>query len=181
MLSKNILVPIADGIEEIEAVTIINVLRRAGLSVRVSSIEDREVTGANGIKIMADSIYLDEVVEDYDAIILPGGTNGARLFAAYGPLGKALKTFAQSNKLVAAICASPAVVLAKTGILDNKKATCYPALKEEIPNYVDEKVVKDQNIITSQGPATALAFALALAQELAGCDVADKVKAGMLA
>lgn len=181
MLSKNVLVPVADGIEEIEAVTIIDVLRRAGLSVRVCSIEDREVTGANGIKIMADSIFLDEVVEDYDAIVLPGGTNGARLFQAFSPLVKALKTFAKSGKLVAAICASPALVLEPSGILEGKKATCYPAFKRELSRFIDEKVVEDQNVITSQGPGTALAFALKLVQRLAGEKKAEEVRAGMLA
>ena len=178
---KNILVPVAHGIEEIEAVTIIDTLRRAGQAVRVTSIEEREIMGANGIKIVADSLYIDEVIEDYDAIILPGGTEGARLFAAHGPLVKALKIFAKSDKLVAAICASPALVLAHHGILDDKKATCYPSFKGELKNYVDQKVVEDGNVITSQGPATAISFALALAKKLAGQKVADEVKNGMLA
>ncbi len=181
MFSKNVIVVIADGIEELEAVSIIDVLRRAQVGVRVSSIEDREITGANGIKIMADSIYVDEAIEDYDGIILPGGTNGARLFAAYSPLLKDIKDFVKDNKLVAAICASPALVLAKTGILDNKNATCYPQFKDKLAKFVDEKVVEDGNIITSQGPGTALAFALRLAHKLAGEKVALEVKTGMLA
>lgn len=178
---KNILVPVVSGIEELEAVTIIDTLRRAGQAVRVTSLEEREVNGANGIKILADSLYIDEVIEDYDAIILPGGTEGARLFAAHGPLVKALKTFAKDGKLVAAICASPALVLAPNGILDDKKATCYPSFKDKLKNYVDQKVVEDDNIVTSQGPGTALHFALALAKRLAGQKVADEVKNGMLA
>ena len=181
MFNKNVMVVIADGIEELEAVSIIDVLRRAQVGVRVSSVEDREITGANSIKIMADSIYADEAIEDYDGIILPGGTNGARLFAAYSPLLKDIKDFVKDKKLVAAICASPALVLAKSGILDNKKATCYPQFKDKIPNFVDEKVVEDGNIITSQGPGTALAFALKLAQRLAGEKIALEVQTGMLA
>lgn len=181
MLTKNVLVPIANGIEEIEAVTIIDVLRRAGLSVRASSIEGREITGANGIKIVADSDFIDEVLDDYDAIILPGGTTGAEHFFAFPALDKALKQFAKNNNLVGAICASPAIVLAGFGLLDTKKATCYPAFKHLIKNYVDEKVVVDGTIITSQGPGTALLFALRVAEILAGPAIAQKVKAGMLA
>lgn len=179
MMKKNVLVPVADGIEELEAVTIIDILRRSGLLVRVCSIEGREITGANNIKIVADSIYNDEVIEDYDAIILPGGTHGARLFAAYGPLVKALKIFAKS-KFVAAICASPALVLAPNGILDDRKATCYPAFKKELQNFIDQGVVEDGNVITSQGPGTAIAFALKIADRLAGAKIAEEVRAGML-
>lgn len=181
MQEKNVLVVIADGIEELEAVTIIDVLRRANVGVRVSSIEDREVTGANDVKIVADSVFRDEAVEDYDGIILPGGTEGAKCFAAYGPLTDALTNFAKQNNLVAAICASPGMVLAGLGILANKKATGYPSFKQHIPNYVNDPVVVDGNIVTSQGPGTALPFALKLAEILMGKKTADEVKAGMLA
>lgn len=181
MLKKNVLVPIANGIEEIEATTIIDVLRRAGLTVRVSSIEDREVTGANGIKIVADSDFIDEVLEDYDAIVLPGGTEGAERFVAYPALRDALKNFNRRQNMVAAICASPALVLAKLGLLDGKKATCYPSFKQHINNFVNEKVVVDAHVVTSQGPGTALSFAFKLAEILAGSKVANEVKEGMLA
>lgn len=181
MLAKNILVPIASGIEEIEAVTIIDILRRAGVSVRVSTVEAREVTGANGIKIVADSDFIDEVLEDYDGIVVPGGTEGAKKFAAFSPLGDALKKFCKTNNLVAAICASPALVLASQGLLDERKATCYPAFKSHLKNHVDEKVVVDGNIITSQGPGTAFPFALKIAEILVGKSTADKVAEGTLA
>jgi 4-methyl-5(b-hydroxyethyl)-thiazole monophosphate biosynthesis len=181
MNKKNVLVPIANGIEELEAVTIIDVLRRAGVSVRVSSIEDREIIAANGVKIVADSRFMDEVIEDYDALILPGGSEGAKRFFAYQSLIDALKRFHQKKMMIAAICASPAVVLAGIGLLDNKKATGYPSFRQKIPNYVDEKVVIDGNIITSQGPGTALPFALKLAQILVDEKTAKEVKSGMLA
>jgi 4-methyl-5(b-hydroxyethyl)-thiazole monophosphate biosynthesis len=181
MHKKNVLVPIANGIEEIEAVTIIDVLRRAGIGVRVTSIEDREIIAANGVKIVADSAFIDEVLEDYDAIILPGGTEGAKRFFAHTALTEAIKNFAQKQLLVAAICASPGIVLGGIGVLDNKKATGYPSFKKNIPHYVDDKVVVDGNIITSQGPGTAVAFALQLAEILAGARVAHEVKTGMLA
>lgn len=181
MHKKNILVPIASGIEELEAVTIIDVLRRAGVGVRVSSIEEREVTGANGVKLVADSAFIDEVLEDYDGIALPGGTEGARRFFVHAALTDAIKRFRDQQQLVAAICASPAIVLAGIGVLDGKKATGYPSFKQHIPHYVDEPVVVDGNLVTSQGPGTALRFALKLAEILAGESVAREVKAGMLA
>ncbi|HXW54076.1 MAG TPA: DJ-1 family glyoxalase III [Myxococcota bacterium] len=176
MIAKNVLVPIATGIEEIEAVTIVDVLRRAGLTVRVSTIEEREVIGANGIKIVADSDFLDEALEDFDAIVVPGGSEAARRFAAHGGLGTAIKSFCHNNNLVAAICASPAVVLAPLGLLNQKKATCYPSLSDRIKNFVDERVVTDGNIITSQGPGTAMAFAFRVVEFLAGEKIAHNLK-----
>lgn len=181
MLNKNVLVPVAQGIEEIECVTIIDVLRRAGVQVRVSSIDEREITGAHNIKICADSEFIDEVIEDYDGIILPGGTEGAERFFENTSLIQALQSFNNNNELIAAICASPALVLARIGLLDNKKATCYPALKNKLKNYSSEHVVVDQNIVTSQGPATALLFALKLAEILAGPKVALDIKKDLLA
>jgi len=181
MLNKNILVPVASGVEELECVTIIDVLRRADVGVRVCSIEEREIIGANGIKIIADSLFLDEVVEDYDAIILPGGSVSAERFYDYSELIQALTSFVKTGQLVGAICASPALVLARVGLLDDAKATCYPEYKSKLKHYSHDKVVVDSNIITSQGPGTALAFALKLAEILAGPKKAQEVKAAMLA
>lgn len=179
MHSKKVLVPIANGTEELEAVTIIDVLRRAELAVRVASVETKEITGAHHIKIVADSLFEDETIDDYDAIILPGGTNGAKFFASYQPLIKALSHFIKQKNLVAAICASPALVLAQNGLLKDSSATCYPELKHMLTNYVDEKVVIANNIITSQGPATALEFSFALIEELANKNIAQKIKGDM--
>ena len=180
MLNKSVLVPISSGIEEVEAVTIIDVLRRALLNVRVSTIEEREISGANGIKLVADSAFIDEALEDYDAIVLPGGTEGAERFSAFAPLTDALKSFADSGQLVGAICASPALVLSKIGLLDNKRATSYPSFKQHIKNYVDERVVVDGQIVTSQGPGTAFLFALRLVSLLVNDKAADDVAKGML-
>lgn len=180
MLNKNVLVAIATGIEELECISIIDVLRRAGVGVRVSSIEEREITSAHGLKIVADSQFIDEVVEDYDGIILPGGTQGAERFFEYSPLTQALESFAKGGLLVAAICASPALVLAPLGILDNKKATCYPSFKSKLKHYSNDAVVVDGNVVTSQGPGTALAFAFKLAEILIGPEKAKSVKSDML-
>jgi 4-methyl-5(b-hydroxyethyl)-thiazole monophosphate biosynthesis len=181
MLNKNILVPIAHGIEELEFVTIVDVLRRAGINIRVSTIEDREIVAANKVKIVADSNFIDEALEDYDGIVLPGGTKGAERFHEYSPLGQALSHFMKNNELIGAICASPALVLAPLGLLDNKEATCYPAFKHKLKNYSQKPVVIDGTIITSQGPGTALLFALTLAEILAGKEAARDVKEAMLA
>lgn len=181
MLSKNVLVPIANGNEEIEVITIVDILRRANVGVRVASIEDREITGANGIKIVADSDFVDEVVDDYDAIILPGGTEGAKRYVEHTSLTRALKEFHQKDLLVAAICASPALVLAPLGLLKDKKATCYPSFKDKIANYVDQPYVEDGNVVTSQGPGTAMAFALHLVKILASETTANQIKSGVLA
>lgn len=180
MLNKNILVPVATGIEEIECVTIIDVLRRADIDVRVCSIEDREIIGAHGIKIVADSLFLDEVLEDYDALVLPGGSEGAERFYDYSPLVQSLTSFVKTGQLVGAICASPALVLARAGLLDSVKATCYPEYKSKLQHYQDERVVIDGNIITSQGPGTAFDFAFKLVEILAGAKISHKIKTGML-
>lgn len=181
MLEKNILLAVANGIEELEAVTIIDVLRRANVGVRIASIEEREICGANGIKIIADSEFSDEVIENYDAIVLPGGSEGAKRFQNYPPLINALKGFMQKGQLIAAICASPALVFAHHGLLDSKKATCYPSFRDQIKNFVNERLVIDHNVVTSQGPGTALLFALSLARLLSDEKTANAVKNSMLA
>lgn len=181
MHKKTALIPVATGVEELETVTIIDVLRRAGIGVRVTSIEERTIIAANGVKLVADSDFIDEVVEDYDAIIVPGGTEGAKRFSAHPGLTAAIKQFADKGLLVAAICASPGIVFGGIGILDDRKATGYPSFKQKIPNYVDEPVVVDKNIVTSQGPGTALRFALTLVEILAGAQAAHEVRMGMLA
>ncbi|MCA9508458.1 MAG: DJ-1/PfpI family protein, partial [Myxococcales bacterium] len=166
MKQNNILVAVADGCEELETISIIDILRRADFGVRVCSIMDRQITCALGTKLIADSVFIDEEIDDYDAIVLPGGTNGAENFAQYTPLLEELNNFFNKKKIIAAICASPAIVFAKRGWLENKKATCYPALRDMLPHYVDKPVVVDANIITGQGPASAMEFAFAIAQHL---------------
>ncbi|MEM5815242.1 MAG: DJ-1/PfpI family protein [Candidatus Aenigmatarchaeota archaeon] len=160
-----ILVPLAEGFEEIEAVTIVDVLRRAGIRVDVVGLEDEIVKGRNDIKILCDKT-LDEVNEnEYNGIVLPGGNPGYKNLMASEKIITILKNFNLKRKIIGAICASP-LILAKIGILKEKKATCYPTLKNEIPKYVDEKVVLDDNIITSQGPSTALDFSLQIVKIL---------------
>jgi len=175
------IVVLAEGFEEIEAVTPVDVLRRAGVDVALVGLDALTVTGAHGVVFQADRLLTDN--EAVDAVILPGGLPGADNLAASSVLAGVLKAQAAQGKLVAALCASPGCVLAPLGLLDGKRATCYPSFEERFPpsaTYVVEDVVKDGNILTSRGPGTAFPFALALARELAGESVADELARGML-
>jgi 4-methyl-5(b-hydroxyethyl)-thiazole monophosphate biosynthesis len=154
-----LIVPLAEGFEEIEAIAVIDVLRRANIKVDVVGIEDEIVAGRNGVKILCDKIITDVKPEDYDGIVLPGGNPGYKNLENNQNVINFIKTFNNRGKLIAAICASP-TILEKIGVLEGKKATCYPSMKDKIKNFVDEKVVVDKNVITSQGPGTAIDFAL---------------------
>ena len=154
-----LMVPLAEGFEEIEAVAVIDVLRRGGIKVDVVGIEDEVVTGRNGIRVLCDKTISDVKPEDYDGIVLPGGNPGYKNLENNQQVLNFVKALNNKGKLVAAICASP-TILEKIGILEGKKATCYPTMKDKIKNFVDERVVVDKNVITSQGPGTAIEFAL---------------------
>eukprot|EP01041_Mallomonas_annulata_P004168 gene4168-8286_t len=179
----NVLVPIAHGSEEIESVTIINTLVRAGAHVTAASVEDTlQITGSRGIKIVADKLINDCKNVNWDLIACPGGMPGAERLRDSETLRQLLTLQAAESRLVAAICASPAIVFSTMPLLDGKHATCYPApkFKETIPKYSTEAVVVDGNVITSQGPATSLAFSLKLVELLFGKDKGDEVGKAML-
>lgn len=178
---KKVLVPIADGTEEIEAVTIIDVLRRANFEVTVASVTgSMTVTCSRGVKITAD-IYISELqFQSFDMVALPGGMPGAEYLRHSKPLKEMLDQVLNKQGWVAAICASPAIVLAPLGYLKNREATCYPSFSEKIERYTDNAVVVDEGIVTSQGPATAMEFALKLVELLASKEVADEVASGLL-
>lgn len=183
MSKKAIIIILAEGFEEIEAVTVIDMLRRAGIEVTVAGLDNINVRGSGGLNIVADK-RLDETGTDYDACIFPGGMPGAANLAGSKKVKTLIQKINSAKKLVAAICASPALVLAPTGILKNRSATCYPGMQENFGSdvkYKDEDVVIDGNIITSRGPATALAFSLAIVEKLAGKETADKIKKATLA
>ncbi len=180
---SKVLIPVADSVEDIETVTIIDVLRRAQMDVTVASIHDRkQVTAARGVRIEADCLLSDCAGKNWDLIALPGGMPGAEHLSNHAPLIELLKAQAGSGKLYAAVCASPAVVFARHGLLSNKHATCYPSMQEQLPDSrrAAEAVVIDGNCITSQGPATAMAFSLALVEALAGKDLRDKLAGALL-
>jgi 4-methyl-5(b-hydroxyethyl)-thiazole monophosphate biosynthesis len=180
-MSKKVLVAIADGTEELEAVTIVDVLRRAEADVTVASVDARQVTASRGVKLVADAVISDCAGTVYDLIALPGGMPGAEHLRDSKELTEMLKTQAASGRLYAAICASPAVALKSHGLLKDKKATCYPSLLSELDNAEHAKVVVDGNCITSQGPGTALEFSLKLVEMLFGREKAREVANAMLA
>lgn len=182
-MPKKALVILADGFEEIEAVTAIDVLRRAGVEVSVAGLKNKNTRGARGLVIVAEK-ELSDAGEDFDALVLPGGMPGASHLAGSEKVSALIMALHQKNKVIAAICASPALVLAPMGILRNKTATCFPAMEEGFGNDVKfsaERVVVDGNIITSRGPATALDFSLAVAEKLVGKKTADEVRRATLA
>ena len=173
-MTKQALVPIADGSEEIEAVTIIDVLRRAGVEVTVAFVgvgKTKQITAARGTNIVADSFIADCADKAWDLIAIPGGTEGADHLAASEILDQLLRSQAQQGKFYAAICAAPAVVLGSKGLLADKTATSHPRFYQSlIAKEVDteSRVVVDGNCITSQGPGTAIDFALELVEQICG-------------
>lgn len=181
---KRVLVPIGDASEEIETSCITDTLTRFGAEVVVASVMPREdliCTMSRGLKFVADTSIDQAAKEEWDLIALPGGMPGAEHLRDCDVLIDMLKKQKQSNKLYAAVCASPSVVLASKELLGDK-ATCYPApgLRASMPNASEEAVVIDNNLITSQGPGTSLKFALALGEQLYGKSEADKIAEEML-
>jgi 4-methyl-5(b-hydroxyethyl)-thiazole monophosphate biosynthesis len=182
-MAKKVLVPIADGSEEIEAVCIIDTLRRAGAEVTVASVDKLQVTASRDVRLVADALIADCTSQTYDAIALPGGMPGAEHLRDSAPLIELLQRQKQAGRLYGAICASPVVVLQPHGLIDKVKVTCFPALQAKLdPAYASqERVVDDGNCVTSQGPATAIEFALKLVELLFGPGKAKEVGSAMLA
>lgn len=185
VIMKSVLIPIAHGSEEIEAITLADVLRRAKCAVTLASIEsDLLIKASRGVLIQADCRLADCSARTYDLIALPGGMPGASNLADCKLLVQMLDAQRQSGRALAAICAAPAVVLGRLGWLKGKKATAFPAFKQELLEqgvlFSDEAVVRDGAVFTSQGPATAMGFAVELARYLVGDAIADEVARGLL-
>ena len=181
-MAKKVLVPIAEGTEEIEAVCMIDVLRRAGAQVVVASVGDIEVTCSRGVKIVADTQLAACKAESFDLIALPGGIPGAENLRDSADLTELLKAQAGSGGLFGAICASPAVVLPPHGLLENRQATAHPGFIDQLESResINNRVVVDGNCVTSRGPGTALEFALQLVALLYGEEKAKEVGAPMV-
>ncbi len=178
-----VLVPLANGFEEIEAMSIIDVLSRGGIDVVVAGLEKREVEGANtAMKFIAHTV-LDEVnVSELDMIVLPGGLPGAEYLANSEKVKSIIKELSRNNKPVGAICAAP-WALKEAGVLEGKKHTNYPGFEKHtgVEGYTDsKKVVIDGNIITSRGPGTAICFALEIVKMLQGDEKYNQLKEGLL-
>ena len=176
-----VLVPLADGVEELEAVTIIDVLRRGGIEV-VSAAIGTELTvhGSRGVAVLADALWDSLDIDSFDAITLPGGGKGTENLAADERVIQTLQEFDEAGKFVTAICAAP-TVLAYAGVLRGRRATCYPSCAAALGESYDEvPVIADGNLITSQGPGTAMLFALVLLRHFVNGDTARAVAAGLL-
>ncbi|HOK94569.1 MAG TPA: DJ-1/PfpI family protein [Anaerohalosphaeraceae bacterium] len=174
---KTVLVPIADGTEEIEAVVMIDVLRRSGAEVTVASVDRLNIIASRKVKLTADCLIDDCKNQQFDLIALPGGMPGAEHLRDCAILADMLKQQRATGRLYAAICASPAVVLNAHGLLEGRKATCHPAFREKLPDQsaASRRVAVDANCITSQGPGTAMEFAIALVRCLFGDSRAEQV------
>ncbi|MBU0632743.1 DJ-1/PfpI family protein [bacterium] len=178
-----VLVPLATGFEEIEAISIIDTIRRSSINVIVASVDGNEdVRGAHGIIIKTDKSIKNISADDIDMIVLPGGWGGTKILATDEKVQSLLKEMDAKGKQIGAICAAP-YALEKAGVL-KEKFTCYPSVKEDIENTgydATKKVVSDKNILTSQGPATAICFGLEIVKILLGEEAKEKVKTGLLA
>jgi 4-methyl-5(b-hydroxyethyl)-thiazole monophosphate biosynthesis len=163
-MGKKILVPVAQGTEEMEAITIIDVLRRAGAIVIVASVDEITIKASKGIEFKADRLIKDCMAEEFDLIVLPGGIPGAQNLRDSTELEILLKKQADLKKYYAAICASPAVVLHHHGLITPGRVTCHPGFADQIDNgnISESAVVVDGNCITSRGAGTACDFALKL-------------------
>ena len=177
-----VLVPLSEGFEDIEAVTIIDVLRRGGVEVVTAAIGDsREVEAAHGITMRADARFADVGNDDYDAIILPGGGKGTQNLKACEALTERLKRQKESGKWLCAICAAPTVLVAAEVLDPDVHVTCYPSCRSELDReWSPAPVVVDGKVITGQAPGSALLFALIVLQELVDPVVAGKVAIGLV-
>lgn len=177
-----VLIPLANGFEDIEAVTIIDVLRRGGVEVVTASIHDTvEVRSAHAVTMHADRLLADVADEDFAAIVLPGGGEGTENLKASETVLACLRRMHDEDKLLCAICAAP-IVLVHAGVLgEHTQITCYPTCQMELDRgWTPAPVVADGNVITGQAPGTAMLFALVVLKELAGGDVAKRVARGMV-
>jgi protein deglycase len=180
---KRVLVPLAPGFEEIEALTIIDILRRGEVTVVTASLGGTAVEAAHGVTVMADKT-LDQALQDtYDMVVLPGGMPGASNLNEDPRVHEILRKMADSGKFAGAICAAP-IVLAKAGLLKGKKVTSYPGFidKMDLPDttYTGGPVECDGKVVTGRSPGTAMDFALTLVGLLQGKETRDKVEAGLV-
>ncbi|MDR2905919.1 MAG: DJ-1/PfpI family protein [Helicobacteraceae bacterium] len=175
---KKVLIPLANGFEEIEAVTIIDILRRAGVQTEIAGVGRYEVLGAHGIAIGAEITMEDASTNDYDALVLAGGHENAMTLSGDQITQDFIVKMNKDQKLVAAICASP-IALAQAGVIKGD-FTCYAGYEGGIEaNYKNERVVESGNIITSQGPGTAAEFSFAIVSRLVDLETAERVKKSM--
>lgn len=180
-----VIIPLASGVEEIEAITILDVLRRGGVNAVGVAVDDDaglDVEGGHGLGLVADEVWNEADVDTADMIVLPGGLRGMQRLREDSRVLDALRRFNAAGKFIGAICAAPAV-LQTAGVLAGRKAVCYPGMESHIQDAQVQQgaaFVRDGNIITGSGPGTAMAFALAVLEMIAGKKRRDEVAKALL-
>ena len=183
---KSVLVPFSAGVEEIECIAVVDILRRAEIKVCLASLDGEQVTGRSGITIAADAALPDVMYDDWDMVVLPGGLPNAHLLRDDAHVKTVVQRLHDQRKFIAAICAAP-TALAAYGITAGRKATSYPAFQQEMEQlapssvYSDEAVVEGDFLITSRGAGTAVAFALRLVARLCGEEMAEEIRQSIVA
>jgi 4-methyl-5(b-hydroxyethyl)-thiazole monophosphate biosynthesis len=177
---KTVLVPLAQGCEELEAVTIIDILRRAGIQTVSAGLDAQPVRASRGTMLVPDTTLDEALKHSFDMVVLPGGQPGTNNLKADKRIIALVQRMAQQDRHVAAVCAAPSV-LASAGVLDGRHATSFPGSLDEYPRVMQkqEAVVEDGKVITSRGPGTAMDFALTLVERLAGHARRLEVEAGL--
>lgn len=176
-----ILIPFAEGFEEIEAITCVDVLRRADINVITASLKGNVVEGAHKVEIVTDLSLIDVNTKELNGIVLPGGMPGSINLQNSNEIINIIKELYQDNKLIAAICAAP-IVLEKSGVINGRFVTCYPGIEKELKSarYCNDRIVVDENIITGKGPGAALEFAVTIVKHLLGNDKAKMLMKSMI-
>ncbi len=173
---------LADGFEEVEALSVVDLLRRAEIDTTMIAVSDTiEIIGGHGIVVTADKVFDEVSFDDVDMLFLPGGTTGVKNLGKCKELCEKVVEFSEQGKMVAAICAAP-TLLHKLGILDGKNATCYKDLADELvrANHIDANVVVDGNIITSQGFGTSIDLGIALIEHFKGREEAKRIQQAVM-
>lgn len=177
---KKVAILLADGFETIEALTVVDIMRRAEIKCSTFSLDNQVVRSSHNIDVVADKNITDKEINEYDVLVLPGGMPGAKNLRDNSTVIELIKKFNSDNKLICSICAGP-ISLGKAGVLENKEVTCYPGFEKElgICNYSEDNIVEYQNIITARGPAVAFDFAFRILEKIDATKVTS-LKKGML-
>jgi len=178
---RNVLIPLANGVEEMEAVIIIDTLRRAEWEVVTAGVQAGIITGARGVRLLPDTVWEEIDPDSFTILTLPGGAEGTSNLCGDIRILETIGNFMHNNKTVAAICAAP-LVLQAAGVLNNRKVTCHPAVAKQLTQgtRLDDRVVIDGCLITSQGVGSATEFAIAIVQSMDGRKKAEELAASML-
>lgn len=177
-MTKKALILLAHGFEEVEALTPIDFLRRAGVDLLIAGVGGKTIRSSRGVGVVCDALVKDLDAYDFDALILPGGMPGAKNIRESSAAEKCIRSMHRDGRILAAICAAPAVVLDSLGLLEGKRASCYPGFEKQFQGaiFTPERVVWDGNILSSRGPGTAAEFSLALISSLCGEEEAEAIR-----